>query len=86
MIEILDWGGTVLILIAAFIFTTKRAAIPKVRLAAICFYIGSGGFWIPYGIIIGIANVSYGFLLTQIILLAINLKGIYNCTKEMKGN
>lgn len=81
MIEILDFCGTILVLIAAFIFATKKASKPKIRLIAFSFFLGSNIIWIPMGIIIGIIPF---FILTQIILLGINIKGIIVCKKEMK--
>ena len=80
MIEILDFCGTVMVLIAAFTFATKKASNPKIRIKAFLFFLGSNFVWIPMGIMLEI----YWFLLTQIILLGINIKGIIVCKKEMK--
>lgn len=79
--QILDWVGTVMVLIAAFLFTMKSSANPKVRIKALLFYLGSNAVWIPFAIILS----TWGFLLTQIILLGMNIRGIIHCKREIKN-
>jgi hypothetical protein len=78
--EIIDWTGTVMVLIAAFVFAMKKAYKPKLRLIGFSFFLLSNCVWIPLGIILQ----TWGFLLTQIVLVVINIKGVVNCWKEIK--
>ena len=75
---IVDWIGTICVLIAAFIFAMKKAYKPKLRMIAFVFFLGSNAMWIPLGIILN----TWGFLLTQSVLVIINIRGIINCRKE----
>lgn len=77
---ILDWTGTILILIAATILSSKISSKPKNRMWGFIFFLISNMFWIPFAIILK----TYGLLITQIILFFINLCGIFNCIKEVK--
>jgi len=79
LITILDWVGTIFILIGNLIITSKLASKPKTRLFAISFYLVSNITWIPFAIMLE----TYGLLITQILLLFMNIKGIINCYKEM---
>ncbi len=67
-----------MVLIAAFIFSLKRAYKPKLRLIAFSFFLGSNIVWIPMGFIVGLP----WFLLTQGILVVLNIKGIIVCYNE----
>jgi len=80
MIEILDWSGTIFVLIAAFIIGGKKASIPKVRLIGLVFFLTANALWVPMAIILQ----TWGLLMSQVILVLINLRGIINCIKEMK--
>ncbi len=77
---ILDWTGTFFIILGSIFITSKKAFKPKIRLLTLSFYFLSNIFWIPFAIILE----TYGLLVTQIILLIINLKGIFNCFIEIK--
>ena len=77
---ILDWSGTILIIIAAIILSSKITSHPKNRMWGFIFFLISNMFWIPFAIILQ----TYGLLITQVILFFINLRGIFNCIKEVK--
>ena len=77
---ILDWTGTILIIIAAIILSSKISSNPKNRRWGFIFFLISNMFWIPFAILLQ----TYGLLITQVILFFINLRGIFNCIKEVK--
>lgn len=77
MKEILDFGGTVLIILASLILTSKTASNPKIRIKALLLFLGSNILWIPFAILLG----TPWFLITQCILLILNIKGIIYCKK-----
>lgn len=80
MIDFLDYGGMFCIILAAYIFTSKKAYSAKYRRMAITFYLISNGLWIPMAIILMIP----GLLISQVILLLINIKGMKNVLRELK--
>jgi len=80
MIIILDWIGTIMVLIAAFILASKMSSNPKNRKWGFGFFLVSNIFWIPFAILLH----AYGLLVTQVILFFSNLRGIINCIKEAK--
>ena len=80
IVEILDWSGTILIIIAAFIIAHRKASNPNIRIKGLWLFFISNIVWIPLGFILN----TPGFLLTQCILLAIDVKGIINCNKELR--
>ena len=81
IITILDWIGTIMVLIAAFILSSKISSKPKNRMWGFIFFLVSNIFWIPFAILLQ----AYGLLVTQVILFFTNLRGIINCIKEAKN-
>lgn len=82
LITILDWIGTIMVLIAAFILSSKKSSKPKNRMYGFIFFLISNILWIPFAILLH----AYGLLITQIILFFINLRGIFNCVKINKNS
>ena len=80
IISILDWCGTIFILLGNYIITTSLASKPKIRLIGISSFLLSNIFWMPFAIILGVE----GLLITQILLMPMNIRGIRNCYKELK--
>ena len=80
IITILDWIGTFFIILGNYIITSERSFNPKIKLIAIIFYLISNIVWIPFAILLQVE----GLLITQIILLLTNIKGIYYCIKKIK--
>lgn len=79
-LDFLDYTGTFFVLVAALLFTSKKAASPKVRRVALICFVTSNGFWIPMAILLGL----YGMLTSQIILCIINIKGLIYVRREIK--
>lgn len=75
----LDWSGTILIILAAYILSSKKASNSKLRFKVFALFLGSNILWIPFAFILR----AYGFFITQIILFFINLKGMITCKKEV---
>ena len=82
IVDILDFAGTIMVLTAAFLFSMKKAYKPKIRLTAFSFFLGSNFVWIPMGFIVGLP----WFLLTQGILVVLNIKGVIVCYREWQKN
>ena len=82
IVDILDFCGTIMVLMAAFIFSMKRAYKPKLRLIAFSCFLGSNIVWIPMGFMVELP----WFLFTQGVLVILNTKGIIICYKELKKN
>ncbi len=61
-------------------FTSKRISKPKFRRKALYFYVGSNAMWIPMSILLGAPFM----LISQIVLLGINIRGFLNIRKELK--
>ena len=76
----LDWSGTILIIIAAYLLSLKKASNPKLRFKVFALFFGSNIVWIPFALILR----TYGFLITQIILFFINLKGMITNMEEIR--
>jgi len=77
---ILDWTGTIFIILGNFIITSERSFNPKIKLIALISYLISNILWIPFAILLNIE----GLLITQVIFLLTNIKGIYYCIKKIK--
>ena len=78
---ILDFIGTVFIILGGFVITSKKASNPKIRRLALIFYSISVLVWIPFTILIG----AYFMFFSQLIFCYINGKGLYFCAKEIKN-
>jgi len=78
---ILDWTGTIFIIIGSIILAKKDIKL-NFRLLVFIFYLVSNILWIPMSLFLG----TYGLLLAQIILFFINIKGIIVCFVEIKGD
>jgi len=80
MILIIEWIGTVFVLVGGLLITRKRASNPKKRKVALYFYIvGTLAFgWFAWLI------QAYGLLVTQTVFFFINLRGVVRCIKEIK--
>ncbi len=81
MIElILEWLGTILILIGITFLASKKASKPKTRMYGLitvsigCILLGI------FGIIIG----AFGVAVTQLGVILLDIWGINNCIREMK--
>lgn len=81
MTEILDYSGTVCVIIAALLFASKKANLPKTRKIAFTFFLLSNVFWIPMSLILQ----AYGLFISQIIMAIINTKGLINLKGETTG-
>ena len=82
LITILDWTGTIFILLGNYILTSKLDFRLKIRMIAISFFLISNFFWIPFAIILGVE----GLLVTQIILMIMNIRGILILRKKLKNS
>ena len=72
--------ATICILAAAFVISSKYAIKPKVRMFAFSSYTGACICFIGLGLTI---NDSW-LIIQQIVLLGLNVRGIYNAIKELK--
>jgi large-conductance mechanosensitive channel len=80
IVTILDWVGTVLVIIGTLLITLKTAFKPEVRLCSLGLYFTGNIVWMPFALLIG----QYGLFITQIVLFVINLNGIFICIKAIK--
>ena len=81
IIDIVDWLGFVFILIAAFTITSKFVARPKVRIFAFSSYLLACLFLGILGTLSGLP----GLVAQQIVLVGINISGLYRAIKDMKA-
>ena len=80
-IDPLDFFGTICIITAALMFTSKKVSNPKFRRIALYSYIGSNAFFFPLFISRGLLfNV-----ISQVVLFLINIRGLIQIRKELKN-
>jgi hypothetical protein len=72
ILPFLDFFGTLMVITAAFIFSSEKATKPQIRLKAFSFFLASNIILIPMGILLN----TYWFVLAQCVLLFTNVKGI----------
>ena len=81
LIEIVDFFGFLFILIAAFTITSKYVINPKVRLFAFSCYLIACFFLATLGMLNGLG----WFISQQIVLMGINIRGLYYARRELKN-
>jgi hydrogenase-4 membrane subunit HyfE len=77
---IIDWIGTISLLVAAFYFTGKKASNPKIRFLALIGYNIGAVCYMLLGIVFG----TLGLIITQFFFILINMRGMINCYLEQK--
>lgn len=82
IITIVDFLGFLFILIAAFTISSKYVVYPKVRLFAFSCYMAACFFLITWGLLTTELTM---FIWQQVVLIGINVKGIWRAVKELKG-
>jgi len=80
LIEVVDFFGFLFILIAAFTITSKYVVKPKVRIFAFSCYLIACFFLATLGMLNGLG----WFIAQQIILMGINVRGMYYAVKDLK--
>jgi len=81
IIIILDWIGTIFILLGNYLISSKGAENSKIRFIALGFFLISNIVWIPFAILLGVE----GLLATQILLMPMNIRGILILRKKLKN-
>lgn len=72
--------ATICILFAAFAISSKYATNPKVRIGAFSSYVGACVSFIGLGLTIN----DWWLIAQQVVLLGLNIRGIYNAIKELR--
>ena len=81
IVDIVDFLGFLFILLAAFSISSNKANIsPKLRLFAFSSYLIACFFLIALGFMVGTA----WFIAQQIVLVGINIRGIYNSIRDVQ--
>ena len=80
LINIIDWLGTILIIIAAFYISSKKNLEPKIRIKAFSFYIMGCTCLIFLGSLVH----TYGLIVQQIILMFFNMRGLIHGIKDLR--
>ena len=81
LITILDWTGTIFILVGNYLVSSDGADKLTIRFIALSFFLISNIFWIPLAIILGVEGV----FITQILLMPMNIRGILILRKKLKN-
>ena len=82
MYQIISFLSFVFIMLAAFTISSKYVVNPRVRLFAFSSYLVACFFLATMGIM----NVDAWFIAQQIILMGINVRGLYRAIKEIRLN
>ena len=77
---IFEWLSTFFFLLGAILYSGKRASNPKIRMYGFILYLLGGIIFIFVNFIYEL----YPFLITQILFTILNIRGVYNCLKELK--
>ena len=83
-VDIFSLLGSITIIIAALIISSRKAIKPKIRIWAFTFYIGTCIFLGTMGVLM---NSSAGdwMVIQQVFLFFVNIRGIHNARKEFKN-
>jgi len=84
LIDIFSLLGTISLLIAAFLITSKKVINPKIRILTFSFYLGACLFLTLMGLCMG-GFAGLWIIIQQIVLVFINIRGIYYAVKEIKN-
>lgn len=80
ILMILEWLGTILIIIGIGLLASKKASKPQTRLLGLLLSLIGCASLAIFGFLIG----AFGVMITQIGVISLDVWGINNCIKEIR--